>query len=220
MKLNTKFVCMLVGLLLLATTGCNGGQSKTKTDLIIKLVRNGDKQGLQAQIDKGVDLNSFGSEGYGLLHVAAISGSEEMVNFLIANGAEVSLKDHRSESSPIVFEIQNQDYDMVVQFLDHGADVRAVDWGGCEPIHMAANIGTPQIIQELFDRGADINARNNLGESPLFSASFGFAEIECLEALLILGADTSITNNKGETVLDARNTGTAEKAKLIQQYMK
>ena len=43
-------------------------------------------------------------------------------------------------------------------------------WHGSTALHGAAMIGANQIVQYLLDEGADINARNALGWTPLMVA--------------------------------------------------
>ena len=43
-------------------------------------------------------------------------------------------------------------------------------WNGCTALHGAAMMGSNLIVQYLLDQGADINARNTLGWTPLMIA--------------------------------------------------
>jgi hypothetical protein len=50
--------------------------------------------------------------------------------------------------------------------LEFGADVKAADPDGYTALHMAAFTGAASIVKLLVDRGASIDARNKLGETP------------------------------------------------------
>ena len=54
--------------------------------------------------------------------------------------------------------------------LDPQKDRGDMRWGGCTALHGAAMMGSNLIVQYLIDRGADINARNTLGWTPLMTA--------------------------------------------------
>ena len=56
------------------------------------------------------------------------------------------------------------------------------------------------VAEELLRLGADVNARNNKGESPIFTT-----ENENVIALFIEhGADLTLRNNAGQTVMETR----------------
>lgn len=53
----------------------------------------------------------------------------------------------------------------------------------------------------LVDRGADVNAQSNGGDTPLMKA-ITFAKPEAIRALLDKGADPEIANNNGRNAVD------------------
>ena len=54
--------------------------------------------------------------------------------------------------------------------MDPQRDRGDMRWGGCTALHGAAMMGSNLIVQYLIDRGADINARNAIGWTPLMVA--------------------------------------------------
>ena len=54
--------------------------------------------------------------------------------------------------------------------LDAQRDRGDMRWNGCTALHGAAMMGSNLIVQYLLDQGADINARNTLGWTPLMIA--------------------------------------------------
>lgn len=54
--------------------------------------------------------------------------------------------------------------------LDAQKDRGDMRWGGCTALHGAAMMGSNLIVQYLIDLGADINAQNGLGWTPLMTA--------------------------------------------------
>jgi ankyrin repeat protein len=53
------------------------------------------------------------------------------------------------------------------------------------------------VEEELLKLGADVNARNHEGETPIFT----MVDDNAIPLLIELGADLSIRTNKGETVM-------------------
>ena len=67
-----------------------------------------------------------------------------------------------------------------------------------EPHNTLLHITRDEVIAQLLIKfGADVNAKNDKGETALFHASPEFAKI-----LIENGADVNAKNNKGETILD------------------
>lgn len=83
--------------------------------------------------------------------------------------------------------------------LHKGADINQKSHG-VAPIHFAANIpvnGSTEILKYLLEKGANPNATEMQGNTPLFIANF--ADNKKVQDLLItFGADKTIKNNKGE----------------------
>jgi hypothetical protein len=68
----------------------------------------------------------------------------------------------------------------------------------CTALHMAARRGNPRIIEALLDAGADIEARDSMGDTPLRRA-VNCAKIEAAELLLARGADPQSRGSKNLT---------------------
>jgi ankyrin repeat protein len=89
--------------------------------------------------------------------------------------------------------------------LAQGADIMALDTrsneNGRRALNWAAWYDHPQMVRFLVDRGADINAANRTGFTPLHHAAENNA-VDAAEALVALGANTRRRNRFEETPLD------------------
>jgi ankyrin repeat protein len=103
------------------------------------------------------------------------------------------------------------DAEMARELVRRGADVRARNRRGAEPLH-AAVIGAPgspswnptrqrAVILYLVEAGADPNASAAGGVTPLHRAVRNRCSA-AVEALLGVGADPRLTNDRGSTVSD------------------
>ena len=82
------------------------------------------------------------------------------------------------------------------------ADVNARDeYGGGSPLDWAARLGTPANITALLKAGANVNARDDDGETPLHDAAAFGASVN-VKALLDEGADGRAKSNSGQTPFD------------------
>jgi ankyrin repeat protein len=94
---------------------------------------------------------------------------------------------------------------------------RAGDQREAEPI--AADLVTAirnadaQAVRRLLDKGADVNARDAQGNTPLILASF-YASPECVALLIDKGADVNAANKAGATAL-IRAATSYEKTRLL-----
>ena len=129
------------------------------------------------------------------LHEAATEAHKEVVELLIASGADANAKDYGGDTPLDVAEddeiitllrkhggkhgtihgaARGGDIEAVKEFLATGTDVNAkaswtdrIDW---TPLHEAASIGHKEIVELLIAEGADVNEKNNKGITPLDDA--------------------------------------------------
>ena len=89
------------------------------------------------------------------------------------------------------------------------------------PLHIAANCNKIEAVAALISHGADVNARDEWGKTPLMLASIeGHAKV--VEALLDAGADKELKATsgdcKGKTALDiARNENKGDVVAILER---
>lgn len=90
-----------------------------------------------------------------------MNGRKEVVELLLANGANVNAADERvivgglpdGGVTPLHFAAMNGHEDVIRLLLDHGADVNAVSANGWTPVRWATEYGRPEAAQLLRERG-------------------------------------------------------------------
>ena len=80
---------------------------------------DGDLAGVQAELDKGVDVNAKGYRERTPLHDAAYRGHKEIVELLIAAGADVNAKNNSGET-PLDMGIQLKQTEIADLLRKHG----------------------------------------------------------------------------------------------------
>ena len=91
------------------------------------------------------------------------------------------------------------DLEMLEIFMDKGVDIDKADNKGNTPLLMHADRRCDRkVMKLLLSEGADINARNEDGNSALFFA-LKHGDCELARLLIKKGADYNIINEKGET---------------------
>lgn len=149
--------------------------------------------------------------GRTLLHEASSQGNRTMVELLLRLGADPDARDGGGHTPLycLANECRTAEGAGVVRALTQsGADVNASDGvKRCTALHMAARRGSPEIAGALLDCGADIDARDSLGETPLRRA-VNCDRIRVASLLLARGADAGSIGSRGLTpLLAARSSG-------------
>jgi ankyrin repeat protein len=124
------------------------------------------------------------------LHEAVRSGDAEVVRSVIAAGADVNESD--AWGTPLDLAVARGLDEIVGLLIDEGADIEGATLqavGGRRPLHIAAALATgASTAKLLLSRGAQVNALDKAGRSPLITAVVA-DNIAVAEALLAAGAD-------------------------------
>jgi ankyrin repeat protein len=76
-------------------------------------------------------------------------------------------------------------------------------------LHKAAKEGNLKLVKELVSKGADVNAKDKYGRTPLhYAAKEGHLDV--VKFLVSKGADVNAKDEKGNTPLDAATPEVAE----------
>jgi ankyrin repeat protein len=187
---------------------------------------------------------SYGWTAYDTpLHDAAYRRHAEVAEFLLTHGSEVNSEDWCGRT-PLFAAATNADAKFAGLLLRYGSNVHArisvseADmpslWNsryielGATALHYAVRgrlrdsdgFHNTDVIALLIDNGADINAVNKWGQSPLHLAA-EFGHIEAAKFLLSHGANPSLRDFRGMTPLEiAKSAGKLETADTITIYLK
>ena len=134
------------------------------------------------------------------LHVGATNGYYKVVSLLIQHGAHLECKNEKY--SALYTAIHHERLETVDILLDAGAKVNfASPDAKHTPLHVAVQKHkTLDYITRLLDRGADINAVDKNGLTPLHFSAF-VDNVKAAEYLLSRGADPNLLSAKGNSAL-------------------
>jgi hypothetical protein len=144
-------------------------------------------------------------ERYGgrtLLHQAAAAGSLTAVELLLSLGADPDAADGGGHTP--LYCAGNEctvagGGNVVRALVRGGAKVDAHDGAKhCTALHMAARRGSVEVAEALLDCGADIEARDSVGETPL-RRSVNCDKVGVAALLISKGADIHSQGSKGRT---------------------
>ena len=97
-----------------------------------------------------------------------------------------------------------------------GAEVTARGYC-CAPLFLAAGQGRATVVRYLLDEGADVNAREKLGGTPLMEAAYS-GYLEVIKELLFRGAEINAIGNDGTALDIAISRNNAAAVDLLKHY--
>ena len=135
-------------------------------DPIHDATKAGDIAGVQAELDKGVDVNKKDKAEMTPLHPAAANGHKEIAELLIDNGADVNAKD-RWGMTPLHWAARKGHKEVAELLLTKGADVNAKANDGTTPLDWA--------IQKSRTETADLIRKHQLMPRLVQHGRFAFS---------------------------------------------
>ena len=206
-------------------------------DAIHDAAAKGDLTGVQAEMDKGVGVNTKGgAAAVPPLLLAALNGHMKVAELLTANGADLGRTD-KFGNSPLHYAAHLGSKKIVILLITNNADVNAKDKGGETPLDMAANKETADLLRKhggehgtfigavaggdidavkmFLDAGTDVNEKVQHGWTSLHEAAV-FGHEVVAELLIANGADINAWDGY-ETPLDVSD-GESEFADLLRKH--
>jgi ankyrin repeat protein len=175
---------------------------------------------------QGADVNTVDTYGTTPIYKAAYAGHTEIVNLLINAKANLNTSTIYSMATPLYVAAARGHTEIVRLLITAKANVNTTTTNRTTPLAIATRNGhteIAQIIQEkinelneqllnasqngnlteiknVLTQGAEINFRNNKGDTALYLAAH-YNHPEIVQQLIDSGADINLTNNEGETPL-------------------
>ncbi len=174
--------------------------SNTKYPLHIAIDQN-NLPAVKLLVEKGALVNAF-SGFYNTIDHAIMKESKDIVEYLLAQGADVNKKNTIGRSPlHLALSLNYYQFQIVTLLINHGADIHAPDEDGKTALHHACRNGTFKAAQLLLEHGAAVNTRDCSGNTPLILA-VNSGECQALVQLLLsYGADPNAIDNEDMSVL-------------------
>jgi ankyrin repeat protein len=218
MRTNLALISFTLILILRAIAGIAQEEHRKPKVEIIEAAEKGDLREVKELIHTKVDLNAKNEEdGSTALMKAAANGHLEVVEALLRAGADATIQDDLNGATALMLissgeggeEEMHVDVPMarriaiVKALLASHAKVNQENFWGGTALQWAVDSGNLPIVNLLIHSGADVNAGDRDGLTPLMTAANydkpGFLEI--MQVLLTAGAKVSVLNSRGDSVL-------------------
>jgi ankyrin repeat protein len=166
-------------------------------DEIHDAVRSGDLEKVKTLLKGHAErLNSPDQNQKTPLHLALESGHVDIAKYIIEKGADINLKD-KDSASPLHNAAYLGNLEIVDLLLKKGAtSLNEGNFRKQTPLHFASERGHPEVAARLLDAGADIEARDMVGRTPLMTTGIS-KNIEVAEGLIKRGADINAVVKRG-----------------------
>lgn len=151
-------------------------------------------------LSEGVNVDFANEDGVTALMLASQAGFDDVVTFLIQNGADVNKKSAYYGISPLISAVRN-DYLRTAEILiRNGANINEIDSWGRQAIHYAAMENYLATTDMLIYYDAEINDPDAFGITPLMYAVNN--KHDSISYLLInYGADIYVYSNDGNSLM-------------------
>ena len=160
-----------------------------------------------------VDVNHAANDGWSPLVCAARQKHPDVIQVLIAAGADIEARD-KGLTTSLIFACQKGDHQIVKMLVEAGARVRARDDKGRSCLMMAAGFGHTETVRYLVGL-PDIDVVRDAKDEDDYTAVLVAAEQhrpDVMEALIDAGADTETKSN---ALLVASRFGKLEVVKVL-----
>ena len=171
----------------------------TKTNMMgenILLFSVSDVESLAFLKEKGVKLDQTNKNFETVLTKLVAENNIECVKYLLENGLDVALNfGNHQDKTPLFYATSPEMVDLLVKF---GADVEAVDQDERSLLHKEWKYKNEEhndfkLIEKLVEVGVDINARDNIGDTPIAYQ----IEVPIADKMVELGAKVVVFNKFG-----------------------
>lgn len=186
--------------------------------LLHAFVECGDELAVRLLLFKGADINAItNANSYTALHLAIRRQNSSLVALLLKSGADPLAQD-KDQMTPwgLAISLGNEE---IVRTLARDIDISGQASGGAtpaKPLMLAIEYENDSFFEFLVDSGAEIEARDSNGATPLLKAVECGKMITSVSLLLNKGANVNAKNNQGVTpLMSAVEQGSVETVRLL-----
>lgn len=145
-----------------------------------------------------ININVLNRFGYTPLITSIVDRLQPEVTLcLLQEGADVTISDEFYKKTPLHFAVQTKHYDVILEIINKGADIDAIDELGYTALHEAVNANNYEAVCMLLYYNANANILRKDLMSPFMLATYKNVNIEIQRLLMNYEADIHRLNSNG-----------------------
>ena len=190
------------------------GANPNADNLLWSAAQNGDMETLRVLLDRG-GKRSLRESGWNSPLIGGINGGQKKaVKFLIEQGADPNAKDG-AEQTALTLAVQKNWADVVETLLDKGAHLNQKPMQNMPgPLMTAAQMGYPEIVELLLERGEKPDTKDSFHRTALSYAA-GNGNVKSVTLLIAKGADVNADDGQSSVLAYAAKGGNPMVVKLL-----
>lgn len=180
---------------------------RTPGDALHGAAEIGDLAGITRILQASPDcVDARNARGRTPLHVAALSGRNDIVKHLLQCGADLNARSGW-KYTPLIFAAENAHPDVIVTLVRAGAYLEARTAQGNTALHRAVlrERNNPDTVYVLAVFGADVNTKNDGGDTALYTSLDSAKDANAM-VLCAFGADPHVKSSRGDSAADLVKT--------------
>jgi len=154
------------------------------------LVNEGQRDAALDLITGGADVNELSVDGTTALHWAVYRKDLELVQMLLAEGADPDLRNDYG-ATPMTVAAEHGAYPVMKALVDAGGNIESPNGEGQTLLMAVARTGNTDTAALLLDKGANVNARENWGGQTALMWASSQQQPAMVELLIKQGAEVN-----------------------------
>ncbi|KAF6208752.1 hypothetical protein GE061_014491 [Apolygus lucorum] len=164
-------------------------------------------------------LDVYNKYGDTPLILAIRERKEGVVESLVENGADVAQPGKALRKTPLMVACFGGYKAAAEALVNRGVDWNVFDSNKCQALHYAVDGGKLEMVRYGIECGANVNAQDRFGWTPLMRGVLIGCSLPILTLLIENGADVNLKDQNKMRALDlARLLGGSEMKELLEQY--
>lgn len=169
------------------------------------------------------DFSDYIHKGQTALHMAVKNNDIELMKLIISLGGNENTKNIHGKT-PLQLATLHENYDAIITLLENNALANETNLNQATALHLACALENSNtklsIIVALIKHGANIEARNNLFQTPLHLLCGYKHDIDAMKILMRLGANPMNTDYTGRNCLEiASHYGNNECLEILKNHL-
>ena len=152
-------------------------------------------------VSLGAPVNLKDINGYTPLHIAVERDRLDLVEYLLASGAEPNLKTNLSSLTPLHLAAESASPEILAILLERDVECDVLDRHDNSPLHLAVSSNKLENVQKLLQACSEVNFSNNNRQTPLHLA-VEVDQIDIVSDLLQAGANPNARDVLNKSPLD------------------